>query len=98
MANENIAPAAERSLRLIELLLERPEGWTPQELLLELDLSRSSLFVLLRAFKTMGCIEQSGKRGRYVVGPRLNAMRAPKPFSNQGLLAAFYQEAEAAAA
>ena len=96
MVSENIVPAAERSLRLVELLLKRPEGWTPQELLLEMDLSRSSLFVLLRAFKTLGCVEQAGKRGRYIAGPRLNAWRAPQPFSNQDLLAAFYQEAEVA--
>ena len=98
MPSDTLVPGAERALRLVELLLERSEGWTPQELLIELDLSRSSLFALLKAFKSLGCVEQSGPRGRYVAGPRLNAWRAPKPFSNQNLLAAFYQEAETASA
>ena len=92
-----IVPAAERTLRLIELLIERPEGWTPQELLLELDLSRSSLYVLLRALKALGYVEQTGKRGRYTAGPRLRAWRAPQAPSLQDLLAAFYQECETAA-
>jgi DNA-binding IclR family transcriptional regulator len=91
-----LAPAAERTLRLIELLLSRPEGWTPQELLVQLDLSRSSLFVLLRTLKTLGYVEQAGIRGRYVPGPRLQAWRAPQSPSAQELLTAFYQEVETA--
>ena len=35
----------DRTLRLVELLLSHPDGLTPQELLLHLDISRSSLFV-----------------------------------------------------
>jgi DNA-binding IclR family transcriptional regulator len=91
-----LAPAAERTLRLIELLLSRPEGWTPQELLVQLDLSRSSLFVLLRTLKTLGYVEQAGIRGRYVPGPRLQAWRAPQSPSAQELLTAFYQVMETA--
>lgn len=91
----NLVPTAEHTLRLIERMLARPEGWTPQELLVELDLSRSSLFVLLRTLKALGYIEQQGKRGRYVPGPRLLAWRAPLSPSAQDLLSAFYQETEA---
>lgn len=96
MVDEPIISTAERTLRLLELFQSRPEGWTPQELLPELDLSRSALFVLLRAFKTLGYIEQTGKRGRYVPGPRLLAWRAPQTPSSQDLLTAFFQEAELA--
>jgi DNA-binding IclR family transcriptional regulator len=85
---------AERTLRLIELLLAHPEGWTPQDLLIQLDLSRSSLFELLRAFKSLGYADQAGKRGRYVPGPRLLAWRAPQAPAAQNLLTAFYQEVE----
>ncbi len=85
---------AERTLRLIELLLAHPEGWTPQDLLIQLDLSRSSLFELLRAFKALGYADQTGKRGRYVPGPRLLAWRAPQAPAAQNLLTAFYQEVE----
>src|SRR5690606_8954230 len=91
---DSYTPAAERTLRLIELLLARPEGWTPQELLLELDLSRSSLFVLLRTLKSHGYVEQAGKRGRYLPGPRLLAWRAPQSTTAQDMLTAFYQKIE----
>jgi hypothetical protein len=93
MSQEPVIPTAERTLRLIELLLSRPEGWTPQELLLELDLSRSGLFALLRALKTLGYVDQPDRRGRYTAGPRLNAWRAPQPPTGQDLLSAFFQEA-----
>ncbi len=95
MANEPVISTAEHTLHLIELFLAHPEGWTPQELLLELDLPRSSLFVLLRTLKTLRYIDQAGRRGRYLPGPRLLAWRAPHSPSNQDLLAAFYQETEA---
>jgi DNA-binding IclR family transcriptional regulator len=90
-----LIPAAERALRLVELLLSRPEGWTPQELLAQLDLSRSSLYLLLRTLKTLGYVEQAGKRGRYSPGPRLKAWRASDSPTPQDLLVAFYQEATA---
>lgn len=86
---------AERTLRLIELMLSRPDGWTPQELLIELDLSRSALFVLLRSLKDHGYIDQAGKRGRYLPGPRLIAWRIAHVPGLQDLAAAFFQETEA---
>ena len=95
MTSEPVASTAERTLRLIELLMAHPDGWTPQELLLELDLSRSALFVLLRSLKSLGYVEQAGKRGRYTPGPRLNAWRSPTPPTTQDLVSAFYQEMEA---
>lgn len=54
MPEEQLASTAERTLRLIELLLAQPEGLTPQELQVQLDLSRSSLFLLLRTLKVLG--------------------------------------------
>ncbi len=94
MTTDNTASTAERTLRLIELMLSRPDGWTPQELLLEFDLSRSALFALLRSLKDLGYIDQAGKRGRYIPGPRLVAWRITHTPDTQDMVAAFYQEME----
>lgn len=86
-------PAAERTIRLIELLLHNPAGLTPQELLAQLDLSRSSLFDLLRTLKALGYVEQGQNRGRYLTGPRLQAWRRSGAGDSQEMLKAFYGEA-----
>lgn len=86
-------PAAERTIRLIELLLQNPAGLTPSELLAQLDLSRSSLFDLLRTLKALGYVEQGENRGRYLPGPRLQAWHKSAAGSSQELLKAFYHEA-----
>lgn len=85
--------SAERTLRLIEILIAEPDGLTPQEMLVVLDTSRSSLFNLLGRLKTLGYVEQAERRGRYRAGPRLTAWRAAPTDSIQTLLSAFYQEA-----
>jgi len=90
-------PAAERTLQIIELLLSNPEGITPQELLSALDISRSTLFLLLNTLKQQGYVEQSEQRGRYRPGPRLLAWRSPNRASLQEVITAFYQEAAMAA-
>lgn len=86
-------PTAERTLRLIELLMEAPDGLSAQDLQLQLDLSRSSLFVLLRSLKTLGYIDQTEKRGRYKPGPRLEVWRSARGPLARDLITAFYQEA-----
>lgn len=94
MIEESPVPAAEKTLRIIELLLDHQEGLSPQELLLHLDISRSTLFLFLRTLKNLGYIEQTEKRGRYRSGPRLEAWRPSQTIpATQDLLAAFYQEA-----
>lgn len=93
MSSDPLVPTAERTIRLIELFLSKDEGWTPHELLIQMDVSRSTLFLLLRTLKRLGYIEQAGKRGRYLPGPRLQALRASHSPSSQDLLTAFYQEA-----
>lgn len=90
-----LIPAAERTLRLIELLISRPQGWTPQELLAQIDMSRSSMYMLLRTLKILGYVEQAGKRGRYTPGPRLKAWHISASPSPQDLLVAFANEAAA---
>lgn len=86
-------PAAERTLQIIELLLSNPDGITPQELLAALDISRSTLFLLLNTLKQQGYVEQGEQRGRYRPGPRLQAWRSPNRASFQEAITAFYQEA-----
>ncbi len=90
---DNLAPAVEKTLRLIELLLDEPEGLTPQELLAELDMPRSSFYLLLRSLKNLGYVEQYESRGRYRAGARLDAWRGGQSQGSRELLAAFYQEA-----
>lgn len=85
-------PTVERTLHLVEMLLANPKGITPQEMLLHLDISRSTLFLMLRTLKSLGYIEQSEKRGRYRLGPRLEAWRASPSLVSQDLLTAFYME------
>ncbi len=92
MSDDFSIPTAEYTLRIIELLLANPDGLSPQEMLAQLDVSRSSLFLLLRMLKNLGYIEQNGKRGKYRAGARLTAWRTPQFSGTQQILTAFYQE------
>ncbi len=94
ISDEPQASAARRTLDLVELLLANPGGLTAQVLVAQLDISRSTLFLLLNTLKQLGYVEQSEKRGRYRAGPRLLAWRSAGPGSPADLSQAFYQEAE----
>jgi len=83
----------ENTLRILELLRQNPEGITPNDSLAHVDISRSSLFSLLRELKTLGYLEQTRERGRYTAGPRLLAWQHSSPAGPQDILTAFYQEA-----
>ncbi|RMF44253.1 MAG: winged helix-turn-helix transcriptional regulator, partial [Anaerolineae bacterium] len=87
------APAVQRTIQIIELLLQNPDGLTPQELLSRVDTSRSTLFAMLRTLKALGYVEQSRERGRYQAGARLVAWRKTEIASPGELLSAFYHEA-----
>jgi len=93
MPTDPLTSSAERTLRLVELLLTEAEGLTPQEMLNVLGTSRSSLFNLLRRLKSLGYIDQNERRGRYRSGPRLQAWRTTPTDSMENLLSGFYQEA-----
>lgn len=94
MAEENLVPTAENTLKIIELLLDQPEGLSPQEMLPHLAIPRSTLFLLLRTLKTLGYVEQLERRGRYRLGQRLASWRLAQPSpAAHDLLSAFYQEA-----
>jgi len=94
MPEENLVPTAENTLKIIELLLDQPDGLSPQEMLPYLEVSRSSLFLLLRTLKTLGYLDQSERRGRYRLGQRLASWRlAQTSPAAHDLLSAFYTEA-----
>ncbi len=93
MQNDSLISTAERTLKLVELFLNHPEGLTPQEILPHLGISRGALFLLLRTLKNAGYLEQSERRGRYRAGPRLTAWRTTSSEFHQNLMDAFYQEA-----
>jgi DNA-binding IclR family transcriptional regulator len=67
-------PAAERTLRLLEVLAAASDGLTAAELVERLRVSRSSLFALLNTLRTHGYVAQEEQRGRYQVGPALWAL------------------------
>ncbi len=94
MPTDSETPSVERALLLLEILLEQPTGVEVPELLARIDISRSSLFVLLNTLKTLGYIEQAEKRGRYRAGPRLLAWRSGTSLA-PSLQTAFHQEASA---
>ncbi|MBI9051519.1 MAG: pyridoxamine 5'-phosphate oxidase family protein [Anaerolineaceae bacterium] len=94
MQQNNFLPAVERTLQLIELIAQSPQGITPQELVNALDVPRSTLFQILKTLKKLGYIEQIEKRGRYRSGPRLEMWaNTASNSSGQDLIAAFYNEA-----
>ena len=94
ISDEPQISAARRTLQLAELLLAAPDGLAAQELLAQLETSRSTLFLLLNTLKQLGYVEQAEKRGRYRAGPRLAAWRSSAPGLSVDLSQAFYQEAE----
>jgi len=64
-------PAAERTMRLLELLAAAPDGLPAGEMLSQLLFSRSALFALLNTLKVRHYIEQDDARGRYRLGPAM---------------------------
>ncbi len=94
MPKETDSPSVERALFLLETLLQQPQGADISDMLSRVDISRSSLFVLLNTLKTLGYVDQAEKRGRYRAGPRLLAWQGGASLLPADLLTAFYHEAE----
>ncbi len=85
-------PAAERTIRVLELLIGAPNGLTAGEMAAALGAPRSVLFALLNTLKGMGYAEQPTTRGPYRAGPRLYALSRPHPFGTNTLVFTFYEE------
>jgi DNA-binding IclR family transcriptional regulator len=93
MQQESFLPTIERTLQLIEMIAKSPQGYSPQELLVLLDVPRSTLFQLLKTLKQMGYLEQSEKRGRYRSGPRLEQWSSmSNPSLAQDIVSSFYSD------
>lgn len=80
MAYAKHVPAAERTLRLLEVLSTSSSGFTAADLAARLAISRSSLFALLNTLKTRHYVEQEDSH--YRLGP---AVWALLPGRQQGL-------------
>ena len=89
-------PTVQRTLQVIELMIRNPGGITLRDLTDQLDISRSTLFLVLNSLKSLGYVEQSEKRGKYIAGPRLVSWIGTGKNTPGGydLLSAFYQEVE----
>lgn len=92
MKKDSISSTIQRTLKIIELFLSNPDGLTPQEILDETKISRSTLFSLLKSLKELGYLNQNEARGRYLPGNRLISWSGNTLPSFQTLLNAFQQE------
>ena len=93
MEKENFPSSIAKILNLVEIFLTHSEGVSPQEILEQTGLSRSSLYSTLAALKDLGYIEQPEPRGKYYSGPRLQAWRVFSGDFRQELISGFNQEA-----
>lgn len=90
-------PAVERTLLILESLLQNPEGLAAQELQSQLDISRSTLYAILNTLKALDYVSQPANRGPYQVGSRLASWQRPAPLTPLDLMRAFQTEASALA-
>ena len=92
MKKESLSSTVERILSLLEIFMQNPEGLSPQEILEQTKISRSTLFTLLKELKDIGYLDQSETRGRYIAGPRLLSWSGSNSPSYQTLINVFQQE------
>ncbi|PKO06128.1 MAG: hypothetical protein CVU41_08435 [Chloroflexi bacterium HGW-Chloroflexi-3] len=92
MKKETLSSTIERTLGLLEFFMQNPEGLSPQEILEQTKISRSTLFTLLKELKDIGYLDQSETRGRYIAGPRLLSWSGTNSPSYQTLINVFQQE------
>ena len=92
MENETLTSTIERTLSVLELFIQNPEGLNPQEILEKRNISRSTLFTILKELKEIGYLDQTETRGRYIAGPRLLSWSASSTPSLQLLINVFEQE------
>lgn len=86
-------PAAERTLKLLEILAAAPQGLSAGELAERMEITRSSLFALLNTLKARHYLEQTETR-RYRPGPALFQLLPARQRTRQTLIDAFLADAE----
>ena len=57
MNKEPLSSTIERTLSLLEIFIQNPEGLNPQEILEKIQISRSTLFTLLKELKDIGYLD-----------------------------------------
>ncbi len=92
-----VTPSIRNTLSLLEYLRESPSGANVQELRAVIDAPRSSFFVLLKALRALGYIEQYSARGPYFAGPKLLAWGNKAVLVDRELLRAFREQTHLAA-
>ena len=68
MNKDPLSSTIERTLSLLEIFIQNPEGLNPQEILDKIQISRSTLFSLLKELKDIGYLDQTESRGRHTAG------------------------------
>lgn len=92
MTYANHVPAAERTIRLLEVLSTSSYGLTAAELMVRLHISRSSLFALLHTLKARHYVEQEDRR--YRLGPALWTLLPGRQHGLGPLIDAFHHDVE----
>ena len=92
MAYAKHVPAAERTIRLLEVLSTTSYGLTAAELMARLHISRSSLFALLNTLKARHYVEQEDRR--YRLGPAFWTLLPGRQQGLGPLIEAFQNDVE----
>jgi DNA-binding IclR family transcriptional regulator/nitroimidazol reductase NimA-like FMN-containing flavoprotein (pyridoxamine 5'-phosphate oxidase superfamily) len=92
LESNSLSSTIERTLLILELFLNQPNGFTAQEMIEKTGISRSTLFSMLKALKDLGYLEQAQNRGPYQVGPKFSAWSGATSPSLQALINSFQQE------
>jgi len=92
MEKNTLSSTIERTLNILELFLNQPNGFSAQEIIEKTRISRSTLFSMLKALKDLGYLEQVQNRGPYLVGPKFSAWTGATTPTIQALLNSFQQE------
>jgi len=92
MESTSLSSTIERTLMILELFLNQPNGFTAQEMIEKTGISRSTLFSMLKALKELGYLEQTQNRGPYYAGPKFSAWTGVNTPTLQTLIQSFQQE------
>ena len=97
MEKQNITPTVQRIMQVLDLVITSPGGVGLRDFNEKLEISRSTLFLILNSLKSLGYLDQSEKRGKYFTGARLAAWKVGNTGGNNpgmDLLSSFFQETE----
>jgi DNA-binding IclR family transcriptional regulator len=67
MEKNTLSSTIERTLIILELFLNQPNGFTAQEIIEKTGISRSTMFSMLKVLKDLGYLEQLQRFRRYSI-------------------------------